>query len=64
VLVSVDWTQAQMINLLWSGFSASGSHDHPHYYKFVISGGQNGIVNGTGAYLKEDIVFHINVTPR
>jgi hypothetical protein len=62
VLTSADWTNGKMLNQVWSHFSDTNTHDHEHYYKYVIPGGQNGVTNGKGAYLKEDIVFYINVT--
>jgi hypothetical protein len=62
VLMSADWTQDKMLNQIWSNLSDTDTHDHPHYYQCVVPGGQNGVTNGRGAYLKEDIVFYINVT--
>jgi hypothetical protein len=64
VLTIADWTKDQMFNQIWSKLGGTGDieneHKHPHYYKCVIPGGQNGITNGKGAYLKENIVFYIN----
>ncbi|MDR1231233.1 MAG: Ig-like domain-containing protein [Spirochaetaceae bacterium] len=62
VLIYADWTSDKMFAQIWSKLSDQKEHSHPHYYKCVIPGGQNGITNGKGAYLKEDIVFYINVT--
>jgi hypothetical protein len=61
VLTFAKWTQGQMFNQVWLKLNEN-EHKHTHYYKCVIPGGQNGITNGKGAYLKEDIVFYINVT--
>jgi hypothetical protein len=59
-LISARWSYAKTLDMIWSlspGVSAAGRL----YYKCVIPGGQNGITNGDGAYLKEDIVFYVNV---
>jgi hypothetical protein len=64
VLISADWTQDKMFNQIWSKLDENGDKEndqkHPYYYKYTIPGGQNGITNGRGAYLKEDIIFYIN----
>jgi hypothetical protein len=60
VLTYADCTEARLFNQIWSKLTDEKKHDHPHYYKCVIPGGQNGITNGKGAYLKEDVFFYIN----
>ncbi|MDR0639311.1 MAG: Ig-like domain-containing protein [Spirochaetaceae bacterium] len=62
VLTSADWTGGKILYQVWSKFSDSNVHNHPHYYKYVIPGGQNGVTNGKGAYLQKDVVFYIKVT--
>jgi hypothetical protein len=60
MLTSAIWIDDQLFDQIWSKLSDEKEHNHPHYYKCVIPGGQNGVTNGKGAYLKEDIVFYIN----
>jgi hypothetical protein len=60
VLTYTDCTGARLFNQVWSKLYDGKTHDFPHYYKYVIPGGQNGITNGAGAYLKEDHIFFIN----
>jgi hypothetical protein len=64
VLTSAVWTKDKVLSQVWSKLADSGGHDHRHYYQCVIPGGQNGITNGKGAYLKEDLVFYISASFR
>jgi hypothetical protein len=64
VLTSAVWTKDKMLSQVWSKLLDSGGHDHRYYYQCVIPGGQNGVTNGKGAYLKEDIVFYISASFR
>jgi hypothetical protein len=61
VLIFTDWTKGKVFHQVWANFADAAIHGRPYYYKYVIPGGQNGIRNGKGAYLPEDIVFYLNV---
>ena len=58
-LLSVD---QKTIQAKWSGFYDAYTHNHPHYYRVTIPGGQTGVVNGSGAYLQDDITVYLKTT--
>jgi hypothetical protein len=59
-LVEVDWTSESILSCLWYGI-LPGNKLEQHYYKLTIPGGQTGINNGSGSYLKESISILIGV---
>jgi len=54
----VDWLPNDRLYMCWEGLKA-GNSEIPHYYKLTIPGGRNGINNGMGMYLKEDITIYL-----
>jgi hypothetical protein len=57
-LVEVDWSSASILTCIWIGV-IPGTKSNPHYYKLTVPGGQTGITNGNGSYLKESISIFI-----
>jgi len=57
-LQHVDWLSDDNLNMRWEGLKA-GEKETRHYYKLTIPGGRNGINNGMGMYLKEDIIIYL-----
>ncbi|MDR1839915.1 MAG: hypothetical protein LBQ93_10085, partial [Treponema sp.] len=54
----VRWVSDDILYMRWEGLKA-GEREIPHYYKLTISGGRNGINNGMGMYMKEDITIYL-----
>ena len=55
----VSWFSSDdILNMRWEGLKA-GNSETPHYYKLTIPGGRNGINNGMGMYMKEDITIYL-----
>jgi hypothetical protein len=50
----VSWFSDDMLNMEWERLEA-GTPDEPHYYRFLIPGGRNGIDNGGGIYLEQEM---------
>jgi hypothetical protein len=57
-LQKVNWASDDRLSMCWEGLTA-GDNITPHYYKLTIPGGKNGIVNGIGMYMKEDITIYL-----
>jgi hypothetical protein len=57
-LQNVNWINNDRLFMCWEGLK-NGSSETPFYYKLTIPGGKNGINNGTGMYLKEDITIYL-----
>jgi hypothetical protein len=56
----IHWTSAMNLSCYWDNIEY-GDVDIPHYYKLTIPGGQSGINNGQGSYLKEAISIIVEV---
>jgi len=54
----VSWFSDDSLNMCWEGLKP-GNSETPHYYKLTIPGGRNGINNGRGMYMKEDIDIYL-----
>ncbi len=54
----VKWFSDDDLNMCWKDLEASNG-EIPHYYKLTIPGGRNGINNGRGMYMKEDVVIYL-----
>jgi hypothetical protein len=57
-LQNVDWFSDDQLLMCWEGLTA-GDDDTRHYYRLTIPGGKNGITNGIGMYMKEDITIYL-----
>ena len=53
----VRWLAPDLLRMEWEGIS-NGTETEPHYYRFVLPGGRNGINNGYASYLKEENYFY------
>ena len=54
----VSWFSDDMLNMEWERLEA-GTSDKPHYYRLLIPGGRNGIDNGGGIYLEQEISLYL-----
>jgi hypothetical protein len=54
----VHWLSENKVYLEWEDLSP-GKAGEPHYYKLSVSGGRNGIDDGSGSFLKEDAYFYL-----
>jgi len=55
----VGWHSSDdSLYMCWEGLEA-GNGEIPHYYKLTIPGGKSGINNGSGMYMKEDVVIYL-----
>jgi len=57
-LQDVLWISGDILQMRWEGLNA-GSIDEPHFYKLTIPGDKNGIVNGSGMYMKNDVTVYL-----
>jgi hypothetical protein len=58
--IKIHWTSEMNLSCHWDNIEY-GDDDIPHYYKLTIPGGQSGINNGQGSYLKESISIIVEV---
>jgi len=54
----VSWISDDCIFMRWEGLSA-GNMEAPNYYKLLIPGGKNGVISGTGMFMKEDLIIYL-----
>ncbi|MDR0550758.1 MAG: hypothetical protein LBG72_01935 [Spirochaetaceae bacterium] len=59
-LVRAKWRTQDKLELIWSGME-SAAPGTQKFYKLSVSGGGSGIANGAGSYLKDTMVFYIEV---
>ena len=57
---SARWWSADTVVLQWEGIERSTAGEK-HYYRLVLPGGRNGICDGKGSYLKEDMFLHLEI---
>ena len=55
-LRSARWIGSDRLLLQWEGPECG---DEPHYYRLIIPGGRNGVHNGLGSYMKDDLVLYL-----
>jgi hypothetical protein len=60
VLKSATWSAEDTVHLEWEGLEP-GTPGEPHFYRFIIPGGKNGITNGRGSYLKNTQTIYMEV---
>jgi hypothetical protein len=48
------------IRMVWEGLE-EGTAAEPHYYRLRVPGGVNGVHNGKGSYLREDMIIYFKV---
>jgi hypothetical protein len=54
----VRWLSPDRVRMEWEGLE-TGTEEEPHYYRFNIPGGRNGINNGDGSYPEENFYFYL-----
>jgi hypothetical protein len=54
----VKWFSDDRIYMRWEGLS-TGAKEAPNYYKLLIPGGRNGVISGTGMFMKEDLIIYL-----
>ena len=57
---SARWWSADTLILQWEGIEQSIAGEK-HYYRLVLPGGRNGVTDGRGSYLREDMFFFLEI---
>jgi hypothetical protein len=60
VLKTATWSSEDTLRLEWEGLEP-GNSGEPHFYRFTIPGGKNGITNGRGSYMKNTQTIYLEV---